>query len=161
MNAHSSFLHNCLKLETCINQRLSCLSNRSKKEQTADALDDSDKSPGHNVQGKKTTQMSPYSMASFTSTLGKTNLTLSHRKHISDMGDQLQRELPGVSETSHIFSSNWILRWVHFTAGNKADLKHESNRMGSDVTAQGLWQTALSVSTGRVCLESRLSPFAE
>lgn len=77
-------------------------------------------------------------MASFTSTLGKTNLTLSHRKHISDMGDQLQRELPGVSETSHIFSSNWILRWVHFTAGNKADLKHESNRMGSDVTAQGL-----------------------
>ena len=78
MNVHSSFIHNRSKVETYINQRLDkqtevCLSNRilirNKKEQTTDALDNSDKSPNHNVRGKKATQMSTYSMVSFTSTL--------------------------------------------------------------------------------------------
>ena len=96
MNVHSSCIHNRPKLETYINQRLDkqievCLSNRihirNKKEQTTDTLDNSDKSPNHNLQGKKATQMSTYRMVSFTSTLGKTNLTLSYRKDISDMGD--------------------------------------------------------------------------
>ena len=78
MNAHSSFIHNRSKVETYINQRLDkqteeCLSNRilirNKKEQTTDALANSDKSPNHKVRGKKATQMSTYSMVSFTSTL--------------------------------------------------------------------------------------------
>lgn len=96
MNVHSSCIHNRPKLETYINQRLDkqtevCLSNRilirNKKEQTTEALDNSDKSPSHNLQGKKAIQMGTHSMVSFTLTLGKTNLTLSHRKDISDMGD--------------------------------------------------------------------------